>query len=104
MITAEGCAAILWKTADAKDKAAEALKLTATDLKSLGVVDEVIEEPDGGAHDDWDGAAAALKAALVRQLNDLVTLDPQERRRARWAKYEALGEWREPKPAPEPAG
>ena len=102
VITAEGCAAILWKTADAKDKAAEALKLTAPNLKELGVVDEVIEEPTGGAHADWDGAAAALKDALVRHLGELVDVDPDERRRARWAKYDRMGEWREPDPEPEP--
>src|SRR5688572_20745825 len=57
VISPEGCAAILWKTNEAKDKAAEALKLTAADLASLGVVDEVIAEPPGGAHADWDEAA-----------------------------------------------
>ncbi|MDX1674039.1 MAG: acetyl-CoA carboxylase carboxyl transferase subunit alpha, partial [Longimicrobiales bacterium] len=103
VITAEGCAAILWKTAEAKDKAAAALKLTAPDLEKLGVVDEVIEEPTGGAHADWDGAAANLKAALLRHLSELVGLDPEERRRRRWAKYEAMGEWREPTPEGEPA-
>ncbi|MGK7313336.1 MAG: acetyl-CoA carboxylase carboxyltransferase subunit alpha [Candidatus Longimicrobiales bacterium M2_2A_002] len=96
VITAEGCAAILWKTADAKDQAAEALKLTAPDLNQLGVVDEVIEEPAGGAHADWEGAAAALKDALTRHLDELVDLDPQARREARWAKFEAMGEWQEP--------
>src|SRR5215213_9355979 len=54
VITPEGCAAILWKTAAAKDKAATALKVTATDLAELGVVDEVIPEPTGGAHTDWE--------------------------------------------------
>jgi acetyl-CoA carboxylase carboxyl transferase subunit alpha len=96
VITAEGCAAILWKTADAKEQAAEALKLTAPDLQELGVVDEVIPEPGGGAHQDWDGAAEALYGALTRHLAELVAIDPEERRRARWAKYETMGEWQEP--------
>ncbi len=96
VITAEGCAAILWKTAEAKDKAAAALKLTAPDLAQLGVVDEVIDEPTGGAHADWGGAAAALKAALVRHLGEVVDLDPEALRRARWDKYAKMGEWREP--------
>ena len=98
VITAEGCAAILWKTADAKDKAAAALKITATDLNRLAVVDEVIEEPTGGAHTDWDGAAAALKTALLRHLAELAELGPEARRHARWTKYEQMGEWREPQP------
>jgi acetyl-CoA carboxylase carboxyl transferase subunit alpha len=96
VITAEGCAAILWKTADAKEQAAEALKLTAPDLQELGVVDEVIPEPGGGAHLDWDGAAAALQEALGRHLRELAEMGPGARRRARWAKYEAMGAWTEP--------
>ena len=96
VITAEGCAAILWKTAEAKAKAAEALKLTATDLRALGVVDEVIKEPTGGAHNDWDGVAGALKDALDKHLTSLVNMDPEQRRRARWAKFSRMGEWREP--------
>ena len=96
VITAEGCAAILWKTADAKEQAAEALKLTAEDLLRLGVVDEVIAEPTGGAHSDWDAAASSLREALERHLGELLTLDPQERRARRREKYEGMGEWREP--------
>lgn len=96
VITAEGCAAILWKTADAKEEAAKALKLTAPDLLALGVVDEVVAEPGGGAHLDWDGAAEALHDALARHVGELAAMDRDERRRARWAKYEAMGDWREP--------
>jgi acetyl-CoA carboxylase carboxyl transferase subunit alpha len=95
VITAEGCAAILWKTADAKEQAAAALKLTAPDLLELGVVDEVIAEPGGGAHQDWDGAADALRKALIRHLADLSGLDADARREARWAKYEGMGDWKE---------
>jgi acetyl-CoA carboxylase carboxyl transferase subunit alpha len=73
VISPEGCAAILWKTATAKDKAAEALKLTAADLTALGVVDDIVPEPLGGAHMDWDVTAAALRSALLRTS-----------RRARW--------------------
>jgi acetyl-CoA carboxylase carboxyl transferase subunit alpha len=96
VITAEGCAAILWKTADAKEQAAAALKLTAPDLADLGVVDEVIPEPGGGAHLDWDGTAATLHQALARHVTDLAPMDPEQRRHARWAKYEAMGDWMEP--------
>ena len=95
VITPEGCAAILWKTADAKDQAAEALKLTAPDLKELGVVDDVVAEPTGGAHADWDGVADALRETLVRHIGELEGMDVDARRRQRWKKYDALGEWRE---------
>jgi acetyl-CoA carboxylase carboxyl transferase subunit alpha len=99
VITPEGCAAILWKTADAKDKAAAALRLIARDLKELGVIDEVIDEPVGGAHSGWDAAAEALKAVLIRQVDELVVLDPEELRRQRWDKFARLGEWIEPRVA-----
>ncbi|MFP4623166.1 MAG: acetyl-CoA carboxylase carboxyltransferase subunit alpha [Gemmatimonadota bacterium] len=95
VITAEGCAAILWKTADAKDKAAAALRITADDLAGLGVVDDVVPEPTGGAHTDWDAAAAALKEALVRHVDELAGLDPDTLRTRRWARFAALGEWQE---------
>jgi acetyl-CoA carboxylase carboxyl transferase subunit alpha len=91
VITAEGCAAILWKTAEAKDKAAAALRITANDLLSLGVIDEIIPEPVGGAHNDWDIAAAALEDALHRHLEQLVDLDVDALRSQRWAKYAAMG-------------
>ncbi len=91
VITAEGCAAILWKTADAKDKAAAALRITADDLGELGVVDEIVAEPTGGAHTDWDATAAALEDALARHLDELTGLDPDTLRANRWKKYGALG-------------
>jgi acetyl-CoA carboxylase carboxyl transferase subunit alpha len=94
VISPEGCAAILWKKAEARDKAAEALKLTANDLAELGVVDAVIAEPLGGAHADWDEAAARLRDALVEQLTHLDTLDTDDLRRERWEKFERMGEWR----------
>jgi acetyl-CoA carboxylase carboxyl transferase subunit alpha len=96
VITAEGCAAILWKTAEAKDKAAAALRITAPDLQLLGVVDEVIPEPTGGAHSDWDAAADALREVLIRHVEELAALDDDGVRRSRWDKYKLLGEWREP--------
>jgi acetyl-CoA carboxylase carboxyl transferase subunit alpha len=93
VISPEGCAAILWKTATAKDKAAEALKLTATDLTALGVVDDIVPEPLGGAHMDWDVTAAALRSALLRHLAELDGLPAGERRAARWSKFDAMGAW-----------
>jgi acetyl-CoA carboxylase carboxyl transferase subunit alpha len=95
VISPEGCAAILWKTAAAKDKAAEALKLTAVDLTALGIADDVVPEPLGGAHNDWDAAAGALRSALLRHLLELDAVPPAERRVQRWAKYDNMGDWRE---------
>ncbi|MEJ2504287.1 MAG: acetyl-CoA carboxylase carboxyl transferase subunit alpha, partial [Gemmatimonadota bacterium] len=103
VITAEGCAAILWKTAEAKDKAAAALRITAPDLQALGVVDEVIPEPTGGAHEDWDAAADALKEVLTRHVEELVAMDEDEVRRTRWDKYRRLGEWQEQSDVDAPA-
>ena len=94
VITPEGCAAILWKTAEERDKAAAALKVTATDLQALDVIDEIIPEPVGGAHADWDGTAEALKAALVRHLDELRALAPEELVENRLEKYGRMGEWR----------
>lgn len=97
VISPEGCAAILWRSADHRDKAAAALKLTSGNLLRLGVVDEVIPEPPGGAHSDWDAAARALEEALVRHLKELRGMDSEVRRRARWAKYGAMGQWKDPR-------
>ena len=95
VITPEGCAAILWKTANAKDKAAEAMKMTAGDLSSLGVIDEVVPEPMGGAHADPQVTADVLREALVRQLVDLTSASPDDLLPKRWEKYLAMGEWRD---------
>lgn len=99
VISPEGCAAILWRSAEHRGKAAQALKLTSSDLHRLGVCDEVIPEPAGGAHADWDATAASLGDTLVRHLSDLAALSAEDRRKARWAKYESMGAWLE-EPAP----
>ena len=93
VISPEGCAAILWKTAGAKDQAAEALKLTANDLAALDVIDDIVPEPMGGAHTDWDATAGALRVALLRHLAELNDIPVDERRQQRWRKFEAMGEW-----------
>jgi acetyl-CoA carboxylase carboxyl transferase subunit alpha len=95
VISPEGCAAILWKSAAAAPKAAEALKLTAGDLEKLGVVDEVITEPLGGAHNDPGQAAQTLKYALQKHLNDLVGLSPAELRESRYERYRHIGVYEE---------
>ncbi len=99
VISPEGCAAILWRSAEHRGKAAQALKLTSSDLHRLGVCDEVIPEPAGGAHADWDATAASLGDTLVRHLSDLAALSAEDRRKARWDKYEAMGAWLD-EPAP----
>lgn len=94
VISPEGCAAILWKSGNEKEKAAAALKITAEDLQGLEVIDEVIPEPAGGAHSDWERTAAALKRSLLRHLGELRNIPTDELRRRRWEKYMAMGEWR----------
>ncbi len=97
VISPEGCASILWKenTEEARAKAAAALKLTAPDLHKLGVIDEVVREPEGGAHDDWDAAAELLKEALERHLGELQETQPEQRLQRRYDKYRKMGAWAE---------
>jgi acetyl-CoA carboxylase carboxyl transferase subunit alpha len=95
VISPEGCAAILWKNGAAAPQAAAALKLSASDLEKLGVVDEVIAEPLGGAHQDPGQAAEALKYALHKHLNDLVGLSPAQLRDSRYERYRHIGVYEE---------
>ncbi len=95
VISPEGCAAILWKDAAAAPKAAEALKLTAGELEKLGVVDEVISEPQGGAHHDPVQTAATLRYALQKHLNDLRPLAVSQLLDARYERYRRLGVYEE---------
>jgi acetyl-CoA carboxylase carboxyl transferase subunit alpha len=95
VISPEGCAAILWNDAGQKERAAEALKLTAKDLLELGVIDEIVPEPPGGAHTDPDGAADGLATALNSHLDELIRLDPEERVRLRAEKYRKMGRFGE---------
>ncbi|MBL9217176.1 MAG: acetyl-CoA carboxylase carboxyltransferase subunit alpha [Opitutaceae bacterium] len=95
VISPEGCAAILWKDRANAPKAAEALKLNAASLKEFAVVDDVVPEPLGGAHNDPAAAAAALKDLLVRHLGELAQLDTDQLLDARYERYRALGEYRE---------
>jgi acetyl-CoA carboxylase carboxyl transferase subunit alpha len=95
VITPEGCAAILWRDASAAPRAAEALKLTSADLKTMDLVDEIVPEPLGGAHRDPDMAASALAEALRRHLHELSELSPGELCRQRYEKFRAMGAFRE---------
>jgi acetyl-CoA carboxylase carboxyl transferase subunit alpha len=91
VISPEGCAAILWKDRANASQAAAALKLTAKDLLELNVVDEVIPEPLGGAHKDYDTTAAALKKSLLKNLEKLLEAKPSELLEARYKKYRHMG-------------
>src|ERR1700692_2846659 len=91
VISPEGCASILWKSADKKEIAADALNLTADRLLRLGLVDEVIEEPLGGAHRDAAAVATSLKAALVRHLDQLDAIPRDQLRATRAAKIAGFG-------------
>ena len=91
VISPEGCAAILWKEQERKAEAARALSLRAQDLDRLGVVDEVIPEPLGGAHTDPDATCARVGDALERALDELSGLSPEELIADRYAKFRALG-------------
>ena len=95
VISPEGCAAILWRSAEHKEKAANALKLTAKDLHEMGICEEIVPEPLGGAHEDWDMTSKALEEALARTLSALEKLSISKLHAQRWAKYGAIGAWRE---------
>jgi acetyl-CoA carboxylase carboxyl transferase subunit alpha len=91
VIPPEGCAAILWRDSSRKVEAAEALKLTAPDLLALGVIDEIVKEPIGGAHTDPDGAARLLDEALARALAQAAALDEETRLEQRYQKFRKMG-------------
>jgi acetyl-CoA carboxylase carboxyl transferase subunit alpha len=91
VIPPEGCAAILWRDAKRKVDAAKALKITAPDLLSLELIDEIVKEPVGGAHLDYDAAAALVDEALVRHLGELKSLESSARLEARYQKFRAMG-------------
>ncbi len=95
VISPEGCAAILWRSRDEAERAAEALKLTATDLLEFGIVDELVAEPAGGAHRDPGGAAESLGEALERHLNELCAMEVEDLVHARREKYYGMGRWDE---------
>ena len=91
VISPEGCAAILWRDAGEARKAAAAFRPDAAHCLELGVVDTVVPEPEGGAHENPDEAAAMLKSAILEALSEIESLDPVKRRRLRRAKYREMG-------------
>ena len=91
----EACAAILWKDAKKSEQAAIALKITAPDLKELGIIDQILPEPSRSAHADPRGAAAILKQALTDNLEELSQMTPQQRKELRYQKFRRLGVFQE---------
>jgi acetyl-CoA carboxylase carboxyl transferase subunit alpha len=104
VISPEGCAAILWKDRAAAPKAAEALKITAKDLLELKLVDEIVPEPLGGAHNDPATTAATLGDCLRRNLEALLKLPAAERLKQRYEKFRAFGHFQEKVEKPAEAG
>ena len=95
VIAPEGCAAILWRDPEMKAKAAEQLNLTAQRARELGVIDDIIPEPLGGAHRDWEAASANLKTVLTRHLDCLVDIPPPLLTAERYDKFRHMGRFSE---------
>ncbi len=95
VISPEGCAAILWRDSKMAPQAAEALKLTSEELLSLGVVDEIVPEPEGGAHRDYEKAASNVKEALLKSLEELIDIPSDELLLRRYEKFRKIGVFKE---------
>lgn len=91
VISPEGCASILWRDGSKAERAAEMLKLTAQDLLGFGIIDEIVKEPLGGAHQNWDEAAIILKEAILRNLKELTKLSKEEILNERIEKFRRMG-------------
>jgi acetyl-CoA carboxylase carboxyl transferase subunit alpha len=91
VISPESCAAIIYRDSGKAEQAAEALRLTAEDLKSLGLIDAIVPEPPGGAQDDWDAAAEILRGHIRRGLRDLQGMNTNEIVAHRYAKFRRMG-------------
>ena len=95
VISPESCSSILWRSWDFKEQAAEALKLTANDLLKLGIIDRIIEEPNGGAHRNHQEAANILKTALIEELSEVKKIKKEKLLDNRIKKFEKMGFWKE---------
>src|SRR5215471_13270317 len=93
VISPEGCAAIMWRDSTKAETAAEAMKITAKDLKDFGIVDEIVKEPEGGAHTDHEAAARFLGDVIERQLAELTLERPQALIDARYDKFRKMGQF-----------
>jgi acetyl-CoA carboxylase carboxyl transferase subunit alpha len=95
VISPESCSSILWRSWDKKETAAEQLRLTADHMKGFGLVDDIIPEPAGGAHWNYDEAAQILKDYLINVLQELKTIPEQDRVNQRIEKFGKMGFWEE---------
>ena len=95
VISPEGCASILWRDAAKYAEAAEALKITSKDLLELGIIDEEITEPIGGAHVDYNATVSSMKAAIEKALDNLSSMTPNELRDQRYNKFRQMGKFLE---------
>jgi acetyl-CoA carboxylase carboxyl transferase subunit alpha len=93
VISPEGCASIMWRDAAKKETAAQALKITARDLKEMNIIDEIVPEPDGGAHADHEAAASLLSAALSMHLSSLRALSTEQLMAQRYEKFRKMGQF-----------
>ena len=93
VISPEGCAAIMWRNSAKAETAAAALKISARELKELGLVDEIVPEPDAGAHTDHEAAARLLDGVLERNMIELTGLPPDDLIRKRYDKFRQMGQF-----------
>jgi acetyl-CoA carboxylase carboxyl transferase subunit alpha len=93
VISPEGCAAIMWRDASKAETAAVALKITANDLKELGIVDEIVPEPEGGAHTSYEATGRLLDAVLDRQMVALTNESTKDLLDARYEKFRRMGQF-----------
>lgn len=91
VITPEGCASILWRDSAMSNVAADALKITGPDLRQFNIIDEIVKEPVGGAHCDYEGMASELKSSILNSLEELSKIQPKKLRERRYDKYRNLG-------------
>jgi len=95
VISPENCSTILWRSWEKKEVAAEQLKLTAIDMKGFGLVDEIVPEPDGGAHWDYNEASSILKSYIINALDEVRNIPPEKRSQLRIEKFGRMGHWKE---------
>ena len=93
VISPEGCASILYRDPSRASEAADSMMVTAKDLKELGIADEILPEPIGGTHQDYNQAAETLKEAIKASFTELIKIDPNKRIENRIEKYEKMGRW-----------
>jgi acetyl-CoA carboxylase carboxyl transferase subunit alpha len=91
VISPESCSSILWRSWEYKEQAADALKLTATDMKKLKLVDEILQEPEGGAHRNREETYKAVADCITKHFNELIKLSPEKLVEERMAKYCDMG-------------